>query len=200
MRRRHFIAGSAALLGAPLLLRQRAARAQALEKITLAVGGDGLQYISLWTAIGGNFFKNEGLQAEVVDLNSGPRQVAAVLGGSAELSTIGMIQVIKAQAQGGVGLIAVSAFLNTLDLLVVLSNDALARTGILPTMPIDDKVRRLKDLRIGITGPGGTTDVFIRTLLKIRGVDPDKALRLQPVGGGGNMLAAFEKGAIDGFA
>jgi ABC-type nitrate/sulfonate/bicarbonate transport system substrate-binding protein len=40
----------------------------------------------------------------------------------------------------------------------------------------------------------------LRSLLRHRGHDPDKALQILPMGGGSNMLAALEKGATDGFA
>jgi NitT/TauT family transport system substrate-binding protein len=66
-------------------------------------------------------------------------------------------------------------------------------------MPVDEKIRRMKGLRIGITSPGSTTDTTARTLFKARGMDPDQTVQLLPLGGGSNMLAALEKGAADGF-
>src|SRR6185369_9189644 len=61
-----------------------------------------------------------------------------------------------------------------------------------------EKVKRLTGLTIGITGVGSSSDSVIRSLLLARGMDPDKVLRIQPMGGPIAMLAALEKKAIDG--
>jgi NitT/TauT family transport system substrate-binding protein len=171
---------------------------QPLKKIVMAAGGDGLHYSAIHIANGAGFFKEEGLDLEIVDVNSGPRQTAALMGGSALFAPLGMIHEIKINAEGG-KLVAASNLFAILDMHIVLSKDAIAKTGIKQSMSVDEKIKRMKDLRFGITSPGSTTDTAIRTMLKSRGVDPDQALRLQPVGGGSNMLAALEKGTIDGF-
>ena len=171
---------------------------QPLKKVTIALGGDGLHISAIHIPIAKGYFKEEGLDVELVDVNSGPRQVAAIMGGSALFGPLGLIQVIKANAEGGT-LGAAANLFGVLDIHVVVSKEAVAKAGITPGMPVDEKIRRMKGLRIGITSPGSTTDTTIRTLFKARGMDPDQMVQLQPVGGGSNMLAALEKGAIDGF-
>ena len=180
-----------ALAGAPT--------AKANEKLVVVKGGTGLQYSMLIIAEKGGFFKQQGLDLDVEDLQSGPRQVAALMGGSADISVSGMVQVVKAHAQGNDQLVAVTSFQSGMDLTLVLSDQATKKTGITTDMPLDEKVKRLKGIRIGITSPGGSTDVFIRSLLKKRGVDPDTAIQILPLGGGNEMLAALQKGATDGF-
>lgn len=190
----------AAVAGGALALAAAApAFAQAKPKITLTMGGDGLQFITQHIAMRGGFFAQEGLDAQTLDVGSGPRQVAALMGGSSEVSALGMIQVIKANAEGA-SLVAVSTSFDLLDIQVVVSTAAAAKAGITEASPIDQKVKALAGLRIGITSPGSTTDTYVRSLLKSRGLDPDKAVTIQPMGGGSNMLAALEKGATDGFA
>ena len=168
-------------------------------KVTLTMGGDGLQFTTQHIAMRGGFFAQEGLDAQTLDVGSGPRQVAALLGGSSEFSSLGVIQVIKAGAEGA-PLVAVSTAFDLVDIQIVVSNAAAQKSGISESMPIDQKVKLLGGLRIGITSPGSTTDTFVRSLLKARGLDPDKAVQIQPMGGGSNMLAALEKGATDAFA
>lgn len=169
-----------------------------LRKITVALGGDGLQISAIHIPIAKGYFKEEGLEVELVDVNSGPRQVAAIMGGSALFAPLGMIQVLKAHAEGGPLMMAANLF-SVLDIHVVISKEAIAKTGIQPTMSVDEKIRRMKGLRIGITSPGSTTDTTIRSMFKARGMEPDQVVQLMPVGGGANMLAALEKGSIDGF-
>ena len=186
-------------LTACAVLATGGAQAQPLKKITIALGGDGLQISAIHIPLAKGYFKDEGLDVEIVDVNSGPRQVAAIMGGSALFGPLGFIQVIKANAEGG-GLLAVANLFTVLDIHIVLSKDAIARTGIQQSMSTEEKLRRMKGLRIGITSPGSTTDTTVRSMFKARGMDPDQTIQLQPLGGGANMLAALEKGATDGFA
>jgi NitT/TauT family transport system substrate-binding protein len=172
--------------------------AQKLTKVVMAAGGDGLHYSAIHIANAAGFFKEEGLELEIVDVNSGPRQAAALMGGSALFAPLGMIHEIKIITEGG-SLVGAANLFAKLDIHVVISKDAMAKTGITESMPTDEKVKRMKGLRLGITSPGSTTDTNIRTIFKARGLDPDQMVQLQPVGGGSNMLAAFEKGLLDGF-
>jgi len=174
------------------------ARAQAAKKITVAMGGDGLHICAIHIAMGCGAFKEEGLEVELVDVNSGPRQVAALMGGSALFAPLGLIHAIKINAEGGT-LVAAADMFSMLDFHVVLSKAAIQKSGITKTMPVDEKIKRMKGLRIGITSPGSTTDTMARTLFKARGMDPDQAVTLQPLGGGSNMLASLEKGLTDAF-
>ncbi len=169
------------------------------QKVTLAVAADSLQYSLMYLAVDGGGFAQEGLNPEMVVFDSGTRQSAAIISGSADFGPIGMIHAIKASAAGG-NLIAVSRLFDILDLYIVLSNDALKKSGITAGMPINEKVSRLKGLRIGITGPGSTVDTAVRSLFKARGMDPDREAQLLPLGAPANMIAALEKGATDAFA
>ena len=168
-------------------------------KVTLTMGGDGLQFITQHIAMRGGFFAEEGLDAQTLDVGSGPRQVAAIMGGSSEFSSLGVIQVVKANAAGA-DLVAVSTAFDLIDIQIVLSNAVAQRTGITANMPMDQRVKLMTGLKIAVTSPGSTTDTFVRTLFKSRGLDPDRSVQIQPMGGGSNMLAAMEKGATDGFA
>lgn len=172
--------------------------AQGRPKITAAQAGDGFQFLTQQLAIKAGFFEKEGYDVEIADVGSGPRVVAALMGGSAVYSGLGLINLLNARAQGG-ELVAVASESSLIDIQLVLSNAAVAKTGIDPAMPIDEKIKRLKDLRISITSPGSSTDTMLRTLLRARDIDPDKVLKVIPTGGGSNMLAAMEKGANDGF-
>ncbi|HZQ59941.1 MAG TPA: ABC transporter substrate-binding protein [Casimicrobiaceae bacterium] len=195
---RRMFAALLACAALTLLVAPCATAQQPLKKITIALGGDGLHISAIHIPIAKGYFREEGLEVELVDVNSGPRQVAAIMGGSALFGPLGLIQVIKANAEGG-SLAAAANLFGILDLHVVLSKDAAAKSGITNAMPVDERIRRMKGLRIGITSPGSTTDTMARTLFKARGMDPDQTVQLQPLGGGSNMLAALEKGATDGF-
>ena len=120
------------------------------------------------------------------------------MGGSAEMSPMALFHVLKSSAAGG-DLVAIMPIFNVYGMTLVLSNKAIAASGITPGMAIDDKVRRLRGLKIGISSPGSSTDALIRSLFLARGMDPDQQVQLLPIGNGPALLAAFEKGLCDGF-
>ena len=170
-----------------------------LKKVTIVIGSPGLIYSLHYVAVGAGLFAAEGLDVETVQVSSGTQQIAAVLGGSAIVVPTNIEHVIRSSAQGG-DMVAVSRIYDTYPYVLVLSNKAIAQTGILPKMPIDEKVRRLKSMKIGITSVGSGTDSFLRSLFSARGLVPDKEITIQPLGSADGMLVAMERGLIDGFA
>ena len=187
-----------AVLGLITPASTRSAEAQAPEKLKVAIGASGLYFIVHFVAEGAGFFKKEGLELDTVDLTTGPRQVAAVMSGSVDIAPLGLQLVIQATSRGG-NIIALSRGYDILPMSLVLSNEAIKKVGITESMSTDDKIKRIKGLRIGITGPGSGTDDMARTLTGTRGLDPDKDITIQPLGNGDSMLAALEKGVTDGF-
>jgi NitT/TauT family transport system substrate-binding protein len=170
-----------------------------LKKVTFALGGDGFHMSMVHLAIEGGFMAKEGLEGEIIDVQSNSRQAAAVMGNSVDFAPMGLVQVMKSHAMGG-SLEAVAILFKSLDTAMVVSNEAMEKNGITADMSIDDKVKRLAGLRVAITSAGSSTDTFVRTLLKVRGLDADSVISLQPVGSGASMLAAFEAGQVDAFA
>jgi ABC-type nitrate/sulfonate/bicarbonate transport system substrate-binding protein len=110
---------------------------------------------------------------------------------------LGMQPAITASERGA-DLVAFAALFNKYPIQVVVHPDVMKRIGIKPGMPIDDKVKRLAGLTIGITGVGSSSDSVLRSLFLARGLDPDRVLRIQPLGGPVAMLAALQKKVIDG--
>jgi NitT/TauT family transport system substrate-binding protein len=168
------------------------------QKITITNGGDALHYFPVYIARGAGFFAEEGLDVDWVNVNSGTRQAASVMGGSAEFTTLALLHVIRSGSEGG-NLVALASVFDVYAMTVVLSKDAISKVGITPAMAIDDKVKRLKGLNLGISSPGSSTDALIRSLFLARGLDPDSMVKLQPFGTGTSILAAFEKKLSDGF-
>jgi len=156
-------------------------------------------YLQQHVALGAKLYEAEGLAPDVVDTNSGTRQAAAVMGGSGETGQFSFPHVIKSAARGG-GLVAIGTGYDAYPIQLVISKAAAAKQGITMAMSVDERVKRVKGLKIAISSPGASTDLFMRTILKVRGMDPDKDVSLQPVGAGAPQYSAFEAGAVDGFA
>jgi NitT/TauT family transport system substrate-binding protein len=188
-----------AIIGIVLALASRPVAAADLQKLTIAFAGKGLSYMIQYIAIGGGLYKEEGLAPESVDVSSGTRQAAAVMGGSAEITQVGFAHTMHAVGRGG-QLVGISTGFDAYPIALVLSNDAIRRLGITDAMSLDEKIRHVKGVRIGITSPGSSTDEFIRTIMLVRGMDPSRDVVLQPLGIGAPMVAATEQGSTDGFA
>jgi NitT/TauT family transport system substrate-binding protein len=182
-----------------ILCAAGAAKAEDLQRVTIAFAGKGMSFLLQYIAIGGGFYKQEGLEAESVDVSSGTRQAAAVMGGSAEITQVGFAHTMHAVGRGG-ALVGISTAFDVYPIALVLSNDAVKRLGITDTMSIDEKIKRVRGVRIGITSPGSSTDEFMRTIMLVRGMDPSHDVQLQPIGIGAPMVAAMQAGATDGFA
>jgi NitT/TauT family transport system substrate-binding protein len=174
------------------------AQTQQRTKVPLALADEAFWYVLHYITDGAGYFKEEGVDIDIVRASSGSRQVAIVLGGSADVAPVNMAISLAANAGGGDAINLANVYAK-MPLVVVLSNAAIKKTGITEGMAIDEKVKRLKDLKLGITSPGSGSDQVIRTLFVTRGMDPDKVVTLQPLGQGGTMLAALEQGSIDGF-
>ncbi|MEX0409519.1 ABC transporter substrate-binding protein [Aquibium sp. LZ166] len=174
------------------------AAAQDTQTVTIATPGAALHFYPFYVAEAEGLFEKEGIAIDWVDVGSGSRQIAAVAGGSADFAVVGMQAAITAR-QNGADLVSVGALFNGYPIQLVLSNAALEKTGITPDMSVDDKVERLKDISVGVTGIGSTTDVLLRSWLVQRGKNPEQALTIQPLGSPPAMFAAFEQGAVDGF-
>ena len=192
---RKIIAGL--FLAASFLLPSVAGAQQKLDKLTITSGGDGMHYFPFYVARGGGFFAKEGIDADWVNVNSGTRQAASIMGGSADMTPMAFLHVIKARGEGA-DIVAIGDVFDVYGMTIVLSNEAIARKGIKLDMSTDEKVKRLEGLKIGISSPGSSTDALIRSVLVARGYDPDKTVSLLPFGAGTSILAAFEKKLTDG--
>lgn len=195
-----FVKLKMAAIGAALVLSSSLGGWQAAaeeQTITVATPGAALHFYPFYVAEAAGLFKKDGIAIQWVDVGAGSRQIAAVASRSADFAVVGMQPSISAR-ENGADLVAVSGLFNAYPIQLVLSKAAMEKTGITAGMGIDDVVSRLKNVTIAVTGIGSTTDVLLRSWLVKRGVKPDEAITIQPLGNPGAMFAAFEQGAIDG--
>jgi NitT/TauT family transport system substrate-binding protein len=190
MQRRHLlIAGSSALatLAAPTALR-----AQSIEKpkTTIAVGGKNLlYYLPLTVAEQLGYFKDEGLQVEIVDFAGGSRALAAVVGGSADVVSGAFEHTVNMQFKG-----------QPMRAFVLQGRAPQIVLGVNPkTMPDFKSVADLKGKKIGVTAPGSSTNVMANFVLAKAGVKPGD-VSIIGVGAGNGAVAAMRSGQIDAMS
>ena len=169
-----------------------AALAQAPEKkkITIAVGGKNLfYYLPLTVAERKGYFKDEGLEVETPDFAGGAKALQALVGGSADMvsgayeHTINMVakkQPIKA--------VVLQAKYSSIVLLMP-KDKAAKYKG-----PAD-----LKGLKIGVSAPGSSTNMFVNNILAKGGLKPGD-VSIVGVGVSSGAFAAMDRGEIDAIS
>ena len=168
------------------------AHAQALEKpkITIGVGGKTLfYYLPLTIAIQNGYFKAEGLDIEVQDFPGGARSLQALLGGSVDVVSGAFEHTITQQAKG-----------QNIEALVLQGKYA----GIVLGMPKAKAAAYkspadLKGMKIGVTAPGSSTNMFVSILLAKAGLKPD-AVAIIGVGATAGAIAIVKRGEIDAIS
>lgn len=168
------------------------------EDITITQSTDGFLYFPSYVAEQAGYYEDAGLNAEIADLGGGAEAIAAVLGGSAEISLTSFPSVVAAKDEGA----PVKAFASVMTQYgsnVVMSPEAARKAGVTESSPAGEKIRALKGLTIGITSPGSATDQLMQYMLAQEGLDPESDVKLMPMGDSGSILAAFKKGRLDAF-
>ncbi|MDP8924900.1 MAG: ABC transporter substrate-binding protein, partial [Chloroflexota bacterium] len=143
-----------------------------------------LGYLPLYTAMQRGFFKDQGLESELVEFKGGGDAAKAFVGGAADVLLGSYDHVLKLREQG-MDVVA------TANVEAMYAYALMARRGSPYT-----SLESLTGQKIGTTGPGSSTDINVRYGLKQRGVDPEREAELISVGGGAPMLAALDNDQI----
>ncbi|MFT4099323.1 MAG: ABC transporter substrate-binding protein [Rhodoblastus sp.] len=182
------------LLGALAALALTAAGAVAQvaniekPKIVIGVGGKSLlYYLPLTIAEQKGYFKEQGLDAEIIDFAGGAKSLQALIGGSVDIVAGAYEHTIHMQAKG-------QDIRATIDL---------GRfPGIVIALRKDvkyDKPADLKGLKIGVTAPGSSTNMLAKFYLAKNGLSPDDASWIG-VGGAASAVAAVRNKQVDGVS
>ena len=161
-----------------------------LEKprTTIAVGGKAsLYYLPLTIAAQLGYFRDEGLQVEILDFAGGAKALQAMMGGGADVVSGGFdhVMVMRARGQNLRGFVLQGAT-PAISLGVA--------TGRAYRSPKD-----LKGMKIGVSAPGSSTHAFINYLLATAGIAPDD-VSIIGVGTGPAAVAAMQAGHLDAIA
>ena len=184
--RRRFIqtmVGGALTAGAPTR-RPATAQSAAPVKIGCVVLGDlGINGPTM-VGLEKGFFKQNGLDAEMIPFKGGPDLLKGVLAGAADIGLTGATDPLVFRERGT----TIRAMATILD-----KNHF--------TLTVTPQIKRLEDLKggtIGVTVVGATTWVFARMLAKKMGWDPDKDVKIVGVGGVDAQAAALRRGETQG--
>ncbi len=171
---------------------QNNAHAQTPEKkkITIAVGGKSLfYYLPLTIAERQGYFKDEGLDVDIPDFAGGAKALQALVGGSADAVSGAFEHTINMQAKKQ-PIRAIVLQANFSSIALVMNKEKAAKYK---------SAKDLKGMKIGVTAPGSSTNMFVNNLLAKEGLKPSD-VSIVGVGAAAGAVAAMEKGEIDAMS
>jgi NitT/TauT family transport system substrate-binding protein len=143
-----------------------------------------LGYLPLYAAMQRDHLRERNLALELREFKGGGDAGKAFVGGAADVLIGSYDHVLKLRGQG-MDVVA------TGNVEATYAYALMAKKGSPHT-----SLESLQGKKVGMTGPGSSTDINLRYGLKQRGVDPDRGVELISVGGGGPMLAALDNDQI----
>jgi len=183
---------------AAVLLVAGAAQAQAPRVKITEVHTGTLFMAPVYIAEAAGFMAEEGIDLELIEVESGALGIAALVSGQAQFFDADPFQAVQLRRQGKQILFVYNLTRRvTLDL--VMHPDVARQRNVSRQTPLAQRLAALRGLRLGITRPGAATDVYMRYYLKRAGLDPDRDAQLLTIGGGASLLAALRTRQIDAF-
>jgi NitT/TauT family transport system substrate-binding protein len=178
-----FLLASSTLLSAAACARQSNRGAH----VRIAIGGQN-QMVYLPTTLAGElgFYRDEGLEVELEDLQGGAKALQALLGGSADVVSGFYDHTIQMAAEGR-ELVAFVTMLRYPGLVLATSPQAAATVTRIPD---------LKGRIVGVTTPGSSSQMFLAFLLT-RSQIPIDSVSVTAIGSAATAIAALERGKVD---
>jgi NitT/TauT family transport system substrate-binding protein len=155
--------------------------AEAADKIRISVTNFNMSFLPAGIALKKGFFKEEGLEAEVIRMNANVA-IAALAGGDCDYTMV-FGSVVRAAIRG-LPVKVVASFLDS-------------STHALIARPEFKTVKELKGRTMGVQAYGATDHVAAMMMLKHFGLDPDKDVKTVALGSAAARLAALKEGVVD---
>jgi len=168
------VLGFVLLLGIPTLV--------SAQKLVVGYSGVTAIQAPFWVMKDAGYFKQEGLDADLIYIAASSTMAQAMLAGEVAVSTANSQAVVDTGLQGG-DLVAVGAFVNFVALYIIAAPE----------------IKSIQDLRgkpVGVTRFGATTDFGIQMLLKKYGLEPVRDVPIIQIGGVPELAAALSKRSI----
>jgi len=158
--------------------------AQPLRKVVIGYSSISPASSPVWFAHEGGFFRKNGLDAQLIFIESGSRMVQTLISGDVVAAQVGGAPVIQSNLQGS-GVLIIGGLLNTMDYKFVVSRDI--------TRP-----DQLKGKTVAVSRVGSSSDFATRYALDKYGLVPDKDVAILQIGSQPARFSALETGKIHG--
>ena len=155
--------------------------AQGADKVRIGVSNYNISNLTVGVAQTKDFFKQEGIEAEIIRMNPNVATMALVSGDIDYSTLIG--SVIGANLKGAkLKMIACSQDRTPLSLV--------GKAAI-------KSVKELKGKTIGVGSYGSTPDIIARLVVKHYGMDPETEIKMLALGSDSARLTALKEGVVD---
>lgn len=153
----------------------------AADKIRLSVTNFNMSFLPSGLAVRKGFFKEEGLEAEVIRMNANVA-VAALASGDCDYTMV-FGSVVRAAIRG----LPVRVVASLID----------GSTHALIARPEFKSMKELKGKTLGVQAYGATDHVAAVMMLKHFGIDPEKEIKVVALGPASARLAALREGVVE---
>jgi len=158
------------------------APAFAQERLRLAWAGFSPTNSPIWVIADRKILQKMGVQPEIIAINASPTVLQALLANEIDAASISVTTLTSSRLAGADTVLIVGVVPTFVDHIVALSNIT--------------AVEQLKGKTAGVNRLGSTSDLGLRLALRRLGVDPEKDVKIIPVGGTAERFASLSKGII----
>ena len=162
------------------LLTFSSSPATAQERLRLAWAGFSPTNSPIWVIEDRKLLQKQGVEPEIIAISASPTVLQALLANEIDAASISVTTLTSSRLQGADTVMIVGVVPTFVDHIISVS----AIT----------KVEQLKGKIGGVNRLGSTSDLGLRLALRKLGVDPDKDVKILPVGGNPERFAALSKG------
>jgi NitT/TauT family transport system substrate-binding protein len=158
-----------------------AGSAPAAEKVRLSISALDVSFLTAGIAQKRGFFRDEGLDVEVIRMNANV-SVTALSRGDIDYSMV-FASIIRG-AMRGLPMKVVASFMDS-------------STHMLIARPEYKSLKDLKGKTLGVSTFGATADVTARMMFKQAGIDPEREIRIISLGTDRARFSALKEGIVD---
>jgi ABC-type nitrate/sulfonate/bicarbonate transport system substrate-binding protein len=162
----------------PLFIAERGSFAQ--ERLRFAWAGFSPTNSPVWVIDERKLLQKQGVQPEIIAINASPTVLQALLANEIEAASISVTTLASSRLAGA---------------------DSVMILGVVPTfvdyiasLPTITSAEQLKGKTAGVNRLGSTSDLGLRLALRKLGIDPEKDVKIIPVGGTAERFASLSKG------
>jgi len=169
------------LVTAALILTLLAGSAFAADRVRLSISAVDVSFLTAGVALKRGLFRDEGLDVELIRMNANV-SVTALATGDIDYTMV-FASVVRG-ALRGMPMRVVASYMDS-------------STHLLIARPEFKTIRDLKGKTLAVSTYGATSDVAARMMMKQGGIDPEKELKIIPLGGERSRYAALKEGIVD---
>lgn len=166
------------------------------KKFSIVIGSTSFAFFPIYVAHGAGYFREEGLDVDIINVPANATPVAAILSGNADLAGLGTQAGFSALDKNQ-PIRIVMPLMNEYTSTIFAHKDVLKQKGVSRASPLKDRVEAMKGLKLASTAIGAGPHLMYKYLFaKYAGVDVDKVAEVVPIGNAGETLAGMQRGIV----